>query len=101
MFLSMAGTPAGYGYLIETAPAGQDVWPIIRRSIFNTDEDKSLGAPIIAGSVRIKVDTATQVSINGRSPVMVTPDCPLYFNARGIASVIFTGATKYDFTISY
>lgn len=101
MFFTTAGTPAGYGYLKETAGANEDIWPRTKKSLFTLDGDKDLGAPIIAGTVRITVDTDTTVSINGRSPCMIKASCPLWFNARGITSIVFTDSVKFDITISY
>lgn len=101
MFFTTAGTPAGYGYLTETAGANEDVWPRTKKSLMALDDDKNLGAPIFAGTVKISVSADAKVSINGRSPCLITPTCPLWFYSRGITSIVFLNSVKFDITISY
>ena len=93
MFITVAGTPAGYGYFDITATPNENIIPAMVAEIRANDINKDLGAPISVGTMAIQV--------NGRNPVLVEPDIGLTFDARGVFSVVFDTAVAYNITISY
>lgn len=101
MFLTTAGIPAGYGYLEETAVVGENIMPALMTALRDADPDESLGAPILAGRIMIRVSANAKVSINCRRPVLVMQGQPLRFDARGIYSIAFQDAVAYDVTVTY
>lgn len=101
MFITVAGTPAGYGYFEITATPNENIIPAMVAEIKANDSNKNLGANVAIGTMAIQVKAPCKVSINGRNPVLVEPDIGLTFDARGVFSVVFDTAVAYNITISY
>lgn len=101
MFLTVAGTPAGYGYFETPATPQENVIPALKEYVLNLDPNKSLGVPMQIGTMAIQVDQECKVSINEKAPVLVQPDIGLAFDARGVYSVKFDTAVNFNITISY
>nr|UVY03700.1 MAG: hypothetical protein [Bacteriophage sp.]DAR68958.1 MAG TPA: hypothetical protein [Caudoviricetes sp.] len=101
MFITVAGTPAGYGYFEITATPNENIIPAMVAEIKANDINKELRANISVGTMAIQVKAPCKVSINGRNPVLVEPDIGLTFDARGVFSVVFDTAVAYNITISY
>lgn len=101
MFITVAGTPAGYGYYDLTATPDENIIPEMMKQIKSTDPNSSLGAPIQVGTMAVQVKNSCRVRINERNPVLVEPDLGLTFDARGVYSLTFDTAVAYNVTISY
>lgn len=101
MFFTVAGVPAGYGYLTTTAVAGENIVPAMIAHFKSADPDTKLGAPIAVGHIIIQVSADAQVSINNRAPILVKAGDGVAFDSISIYSIVFETAVSYNIIASY
>lgn len=97
MFITQAGTPAGYGYFERASVANENIVPDMIKYL-QTFENF---APISIGTISIQTKGDTKVSINGRAPILVTAEQGVTFDARGITSIVFDNVVQYNICLSY
>lgn len=100
MFITVAGTPAGYGYFETPAVPQENIMSALKTYILSNDINKISNSIQIA-TMAIQVDADCKVSINERAPILVQKDIGLTFDARGVFSVQFDSAVNYNITVSY
>lgn len=101
MFITVAGCPAGYGYFETTSVVNEDILPALKTAVKAADPNYKLGAPMQIGTMTIKVKADAKISINGRSPILVTATDGIIFDVRGINSIVFLTAVQYNIILSY
>lgn len=101
MFYTVAGIPAGYGYMSTPSEADINIVPAMVQYLKENDKNYT-GAPISIGTMSLQVDAECKVSINGRAPILVTPESGIQFDIRGINSIVFdTAGINYNIVVSY
>lgn len=99
MVSTLAGTPAGYGYMTETSVAEQDVMPNVVSHIKQYDKTARV---ICIQHMTIQVETDCQVSINDKAPFLVQAENSVTFEVRGgVNSLTFNSAVKYNLIFTY
>lgn len=102
MFFTVAGVPGGYGYFEIPSVADENIIPKMVEYLKTNDPNKKLNPVVSIGTMAIQVSTECLIRINGRAPVMVTPDTGISFDARNVYDLRFveTGI-NYNIAVSY
>lgn len=101
MFLTVGGSPAGYGYFQVTSVADENIIPAIVKHLKDNDL-YNINEAFSIQTMAIQVDTDAQVSINDRAPVLIKSTIGLSFDAVGVFSIKFkTAGVKYNICLSY
>lgn len=101
MFLTLAGSPAGYGYFEKVSVANEDIMPELVKHLKDYDKN-NVGAPISIATMSVQVDADARVSVNGKAPILIQPTIGLSFDAVGVCSLKFiTAGIKYNICVSY